>query len=351
MDKDERCGVCAMGGPTAMTSVYIVPRETVPGKENRPVTTRYHVRVEYGRGVIDHLGVYATPKLAEDRVRGAREQLARGERPTRLPAAPPPPKPKTTVKALAAEWLETRIDVADNTRKHFKSSIAAIEDRWEETDPELITVADVQAWISEFEGQPGTIKLRLLALAQILDFGEVDPNPARSKRLKKPRNTRKKYRLPTRAELVKLYAALPVRYHGPVKLMEHGGVRVSGAVGVTWGDWDRAHKRVLVDEKTEAGHRWISQIDGLPEMPKRPDGVRDEDRVWPNLTDQAVRHAMRAACEKAKIGTFSPHDLRHLHLSRLLHSGKLSPAQIAERAGHSSPQITLSTYSHVVPPD
>lgn len=344
MGKDERREVRSMRGVEVVTSVYVVPRETT--KKG----TRYHVRVEYGRGEIDHLGVYPTPELAQDRVDGARLQLARGERPTRLPAAPEVEKPKTTMKALAAAWIATRIDVAENTRKHFTSSIAKIEEEWEDVDPESLTVADVQSWINTQPGLPGTIGLRLSTLGQILDFGDVEPNPVRSSKLKKPRKARAKHRMPTKGELVKLYAALDARYHGPVKFMEYSGVRVSGTLAITWGAWDRKRKRVLVSEKTAAGTRWITQIDGLPEMPDRPDGVRDDARVWSSLSAQAVQHAMRKACIDAGIPTYSPHDLRHLHLSRLVHAG-VPPAQVAERAGHASPQITLSTYSHSVPPE
>ena len=41
------------------------------------------------------------------------------------------------------------------------------------------------------------------------------------------------------------------------------------------------------------------------------------------------------------------HDLRHLNISLLLLSG-LDVVTVAERAGHSSPRITLETYSHTL---
>lgn len=42
------------------------------------------------------------------------------------------------------------------------------------------------------------------------------------------------------------------------------------------------------------------------------------------------------------------HDLRHTHATILLQMG-VNPKIVAERLGHSSVQITLDTYSHVLP--
>jgi integrase len=51
------------------------------------------------------------------------------------------------------------------------------------------------------------------------------------------------------------------------------------------------------------------------------------------------------------VKVLTPHRLRHLHASRLMHQGRLSPAEIAVRLGHASPQTTLARYTWIVPPD
>jgi len=43
------------------------------------------------------------------------------------------------------------------------------------------------------------------------------------------------------------------------------------------------------------------------------------------------------------------HDLRHTHATNLLKEG-IHAKIVSERLGHSSIQITLDTYSHVLPP-
>lgn len=45
---------------------------------------------------------------------------------------------------------------------------------------------------------------------------------------------------------------------------------------------------------------------------------------------------------------FRFHDLRHSHASHLLRAG-VHPKIVSERLGHSSVDITLDTYSHVLP--
>jgi integrase len=72
--------------------------------------------------------------------------------------------------------------------------------------------------------------------------------------------------------------------------------------------------------------------------------------VYPT-TVAAVQGALAYACKRAGVQPFGPHRLRDLHISRCIHHGWLSPAEVAARVGHTSPAITLSTYTHLVPPD
>ena len=332
-----------------MASILIVPKKTVPGKKGLPVRTRYHVRWERGRGKpVVHLGVFDTETLAKRRVRSAHDQLARGEVPSKDPLAGDP-KPAEALRVVAERWLERRMKIADATRASHQNSIVHITRRFGDDDPHSITVDDVQDWIasqSASGAKPGSIRNRLVTLRLILRYAKVKPNPAADEELELPRSGPKRNRLPSRRELDAFYAVLPVKYAGVVRLMEHSGLRVSEAVAVRYEDWDRRKHRLLIpDSKTYAGTRFIEQLDGLPEMPARGTG-----RVWPDITVDGVQAAITKACGRAGIGTFSPHDLRRLHISRCLRDG-MDPSMLAMRAGHSSPNITLSTYSKLVPPE
>ena len=336
-----------------MTTIQIVKKMTVPGKKNLPIRERWHVRLERGVGYPTiHLGVFDTETLAKKRMRSAWNQLAEGVMPTRV-EMPRNAAPVETMRTIAERWLERRIGIADSTRLSKQASIVHINAAFGDDDPHSITVDDVQDWIADMSktAKRGTIHNRVSTLRQILKHAKVRPNPAADEELELPRAEPKRNRLPSKKALQAFYTDLAKiadgKYVGVVKLMESSGLRVSEAVRVRHEHWDRRKHRLLVpDSKTYAGERFIDQIDGLPQMPP-PGG---EGRVWPNITVDGTQAAVRKACERTGIPMFSPHDLRRLHISRRLRDGA-DPILVSVRAGHSSPNITLTTYAKLVPPE
>jgi integrase len=342
-----------------VASVYIVKRRISDGvdRAGRPVERhRYHVRMEVGRyHPVVHLAAWDTKKLAETHRMAVLMQLARGEQPQKVSAVAAPASSGTTIAQLGEAWVASRVDVEDSTRESYAQQATAIAARFGPRDPASITVDELRAWIAEMIEKPtavGTIRLRLFVLTRLMRFAKIEPNPVKDIELRVPKAGPKQYRLPTPKQLAVLYATLAPKNVGCVRLMEHTGLRIHEATAVRYGHWDAKRKRLFVPEsKTSAGVRFVDQLDGLPEIPKRPAGRSGDDLVWPDITNSSVREAMSFACKNAGLPRFSPHDLRHLHLSRLLHGMILSPAQIAARAGHASPEITLRTYSHVLPPE
>ncbi len=63
--------------------------------------------------------------------------------------------------------------------------------------------------------------------------------------------------------------------------------------------------------------------------------------------NMAVRY-MQPALTRAGLGKFTPHDLRHTYGSLLIQDGA-SLVYVKEQMGHSSIQITVDTYGHLVP--
>jgi integrase len=57
---------------------------------------------------------------------------------------------------------------------------------------------------------------------------------------------------------------------------------------------------------------------------------------------------MSRACLLAKIPNYTPHDLRHRRIS-LWHQSGVPARELAERAGHSKPSMSLDVYTHVMP--
>jgi integrase len=112
---------------------------------------------------------------------------------------------------------------------------------------------------------------------------------------------------------------------------------------------DAERARFLVaGGKTPSRRRWVDLAAEPLEPAELPE--RSGERVWPSLQEASIRHAMTIYTKRAGIPHYSPHDLRHLHASRLLRAG-WDPARIAARLGHANAFTTLSIYVHITPPD
>lgn len=326
-------------------SVYAVRRETKKGP-------RWYVRAELPGRPIIHLGTFDTEKRAKRCIDTAKDEISALRIPQRFPDAP---QQQTTLARAATEWLATRHDITDRGRGQYASIAKAWPESLAEADPHALTHRDVQGWINELAGRKkrGSILADLGVLRMVLDYANASPNVARDSRVKLPRAPRKQHRLPTRTEIALIHAALPTRVDLLV-LLEHTGLRIHEAAALKWRDIDTKRDRILVaSSKTDAGKRWVDRLPGDPPFPERPAGADPNSLVFGKPSPSTLTNVLAAAHEKKTnpVPLFSAHDWRHLHCSRLLHDGTLSPAQIAQRVGHANPAITLSTYSHVIPPD
>jgi integrase len=73
-------------------------------------------------------------------------------------------------------------------------------------------------------------------------------------------------------------------------------------------------------------------------------------RVFDGLTAESLRRAIRDACATAALPHCTPHRLRHRRIS-LWHFHGIPARELADRAGHSKPSMSLDVYSHVIAPD
>jgi integrase len=67
----------------------------------------------------------------------------------------------------------------------------------------------------------------------------------------------------------------------------------------------------------------------------------------PYLPD-SITHAWRHLADKVGLKGIRLHDSRHAHASHLLKQN-VHPAIVAQRLGHSSVQVTMDVYSHILP--
>ena len=115
--------------------------------------------------------------------------------------------------------------------------------------------------------------------------------------------------------------------------------------------------------KTRRGERQITlspTIARLLEHEREARGDRAGDLVFPNASGEplhpsTVYHRLFKpilksveSIDEAKRGELKPYSLRHTHATHLLLQN-VHPKVVAERLGHASVQLTLDTYSHVLP--
>lgn len=142
------------------------------------------------------------------------------------------------------------------------------------------------------------------------------------------------------------------------------GMREGELMALTWQDFDLEKKivsisktmhlkngtPVVTDPKTAMGNRKITLpeklCDELKEYREKSICSENEDQVFPVAPYKLYRR-MRTGCRKAGLNPIRIHDLRHSHVSLLIHLG-FSAVDIAKRLGHESTEITFR-YAHLFP--
>jgi integrase len=334
-----------------MSPVYIKTRIGKTGK-------RYVVYYRRGgRGFPEeYAGSFKTMKEARTRRDLIAGEIAGGRDPRAvLDALRQPPAP---VPGLEQHWdafAASRVDVGVKAQAQYRNA----RDRWLPIlglgrDPATITPQDVMAGISQLaeDLKPSTIAQYVSNLGMVLDFCEVEPNPARSAKVKLPAGDRAERDIPHQQAWVAIRAQAKKRSRLALRLMEACAFRVSEATGFEWGDIDFIEGQIRIRRettKTTAGRRWV---------PIPPDLLEEIDDLLP-VEDRAARRAVLAvsagdvyrdlvsACVNAGVPEYGTHALRHRRISLWLRHG-IDPVQVARWAGHARSSLSLDVYGHVI---
>lgn len=106
-------------------------------------------------------------------------------------------------------------------------------------------------------------------------------------------------------------------------------------------------RKIKIDEEL------IKELNELKEFYKNYEGFSNEWFIFGGLKPLAPTTIGRKKdnyCDKAKVKKIRIHDFRHSHASLLL-SMNVPITVISERLGHSDINMTLNTYSHMIPKD
>src|SRR5207302_9597665 len=174
-------------------------------------------------------------------------QLAAGRNPAEgLRALLEPPRSARTLRRWADEYLASRLDIDENTRKNYRSALRKASERFGDRDPARLAADEVAVWVAELAAsrKPGTVQQNLIALRLLLGFAGCDPNPARDPRVRLPKRVREEPKPPTAAHVEAILAAMGTKWRLLFAMIEQGALRLGEAVQLTWGDVDAAGPRL-----------------------------------------------------------------------------------------------------------
>jgi integrase len=336
-----------------MPSLTITTRQAKDGP-------RYVVRYRLGGRAypIVHAGSFRTLKEAKARRDFVAGELAVGRNPAdALRALLAAPKSILSVDTWAERFLTSRIDIDANTTKNYRSALRKVGETFGSRDPQTITVDEVATWVSGLaeKHKPGTVQLYLIAFRLLLDFAQVDPNVARDSRVKLPKRTREEVNPPSAEHVEAILGALGAKWRLLFVTLEQGALRLGEAVGLRWADVDAAGLRLRLPRSATKRDRarWVYLPEWLVEAIEEACPLEDrtpERRVFQGITEASAYQAMTRACKNAKVPHYHPHDLRHRRIT-IWHQSGVPARELAERAGHARPSMSLDVYSHVMPPD
>jgi integrase len=290
-------------------------------------------------------GSFATKREASIRKAWILTEIAAGRAPNLNLVATDAPRIPTLAEA-AKLWRASRIDVVEGTQNVHRSAfnrIARVAPQLMRRRLDEIDVDDMNELVVALAAVPykrGTIKKTTGTIAQLLDHHEIEPNAARDKRVKLPRE-RKAHVPPPLADHVERVAEVLPRHHVvPFLIIDECGPRVSELETAQVGDLDEQRRAVRVRWTVEKNDRYRHLE--LPQdlfaailaiLPPREDRYH-EAPLFPELDEAALRTAITRACKATGTPHFSPHGLRRrrgsLHYKR---TGSL--AEVAELLGDS----------------
>jgi hypothetical protein len=240
-----------------VASCWLVTRTTKHGER------RY--RVEYRLGGREaptrYAGSFRTKLEANLRKSWITGELAALRVPDLTRLTPDRPNAPALV-AAADTWRASRVDVVEQTRNMHRSAVGRIfrvapKMRGRRVDELTVDeVAELIAALVAAGYKRETIKKSRDALAMLLDFYAVDPNPARDKRVKLPKERKAHVPPPLAEQVERVVEALPRQYVLPLLVIDECGPRVRELETAQVGDLDEHRRAIRVRWTVEKNDRY-----------------------------------------------------------------------------------------------
>jgi integrase len=331
-----------------MASTWITRRTTKDG------STRWRCEFRCGgrEAPTRYGGSFRTKREADERKRWIAGELGAKRVPDLRWSEPTAP-----IFARAAKnWQAARVDVAASTRDQHRIQLDKLLPLIGSQRIDTLTAEDFIEVVAQLHAS-GTarekIRKTLGAGAMALDHAGIEPNPARDRSIKLPREEPEQINPPSAADVETVFRRIPAKHRLALLWLDWSGARVSSIDHVLVGDYDESRRRVRLRAATTKTRRalWVELHPALAEaieasLPHRR--FREpEARLFADSGSDALRTAIAKACKAKGIALWSPHDLGHRRIS-LLHLRGVPWARIAEFVGQRDLMVTANTYSHVL---
>lgn len=295
-----------------------------------------------------------------------------------------PPAAESRFEQYAADWIETyrgrtRRGLTRSTRADYRRSLARYAVPYF-MGTRLIDIAprDIRGYVDHLEllGQAASSVRKNFApvralLATAVEDGVMAANPASVIRVVGARTNwdQVERKALTREELAAFFAAAPAEWVPLFQLLVQTGLRISEAIGLTWGDLKleapvstltvrrQIYRGHVGPPKTRYGKRTIPLSAGtarlLTDARRRSSYDQDSDPVFatPRGTPLDVSNlrarVLAPTAVRAGLAPMGFHLFRHTCASLLFEAGR-NIKQIQEWLGHHDPGFTLSTYVHLI---
>jgi integrase len=283
--------------------------------------------------------------------------------------------PRITFEAAAKIYLErvkSSPDYKPKTKAYHEQRLDALWKSWSAVKGKLIkdiTKAECVEWRNGFASKysPTAFNHTLGILRAIFEIGieagARRDNPAKTKEMKRLRETSKRLRLPEHDQFGKFVKEIESGGSGHskpcaelVQFLAFGGFRITEAKHVTWADCDFKRGIITVYGEPKTGLKGRGAGEAR-EVPMIPDMRRLLDRMRKERTDEApavkvtrvseCQRAMDRAAKKIGIARLTHHDLRHLFATRCIESGVDIPT-VSRWLGHNDGgALAMKVYGHL----
>ena len=125
------------------------------------------------------------------------------------------------------------------------------------------------------------------------------------------------------------------------------GIRRGELLNLTVDDWREGARQLHISRSKNGRVRAVDVPDWVVPVLDRQAAGRGLDCVLFDVSKDAMRRGLNAACSALGLPAVRLHDLRHTRITHLLLQGAPS-LYVSQQAGHSSPAFTLTRYGHLI---